>query len=97
MSGTVQVFKALGLLVLGYMAKGFLLSGESYSFLAHIGYYLVLIWMVFKYATSYKHAKVCIHYLAYEESLGAHSTDIHNKLLFDAFFIKTSTNIIDLR
>ena len=58
MSGTVQVFKALGLFCVGCLVEGILLSGRNYSFLVHIGYYLALIWIVFQYATSYKNAKV---------------------------------------
>ena len=64
MSGLLQAVKALGLFCVGHMLRDWLLGAQGYWLLVlYPLYYLLLILVVFKYATSFKNTKVSVSYL----------------------------------
>ena len=70
MSGLVQAVKAFGLFYLGHMLRDWLLGTEGYSLLLlYPLYYLLLIWVVFKYATSFTHSKVSGFLLQFRKAI----------------------------
>ncbi len=59
MSGATQVLKAIGLFYVGHLARDFLLPTEGYPYFILLPlYYLVLLRIVFKYGTSFRHTRL---------------------------------------